>query len=160
MNYLIILFVVAVAVGPIFWMMPSPRQKRQAALRDYALAQGFQMKVCDLPQSHRSKVREERLEEGIVYRLIVKQRGRKTALNHSDPSSYMLCQRENNEQTENCLALLRGALVQLPEDVVALEYNGLWLGVYWQERGTDEDIAAIKSRLIELDDQLYQDSNA
>jgi hypothetical protein len=155
-NYLIILFVVAVAVGPIFWMMPSPRQKRQAALRDYALAQGFQMKVCKIPQSHRAKVREERPQEGIVYRLTVKQRGRKPRLNHSDPANYMLCQRENVEQTDNCVAPLREALEQLPEDVVALEYNGLWLGVYWQERGTEQDIAAIKVQLGQLDDKLYQ----
>ena len=157
MNYLIILFVVAVAVGPIFWMMPSPRQKRQAALRDYALSQGFQMKVCDLPQSHRAKVRKDQRQEGIVYRLMVQPRGRKASLSHTDPANYMLCQRENNEQTDNCLPLLRQALNQLPEHIVALEYNRLWFGVYWQERGTEQDIAFIKSQLLLLDDLLHQE---
>jgi len=138
-------------------MMPSPRQKRQAALRDYALSLGFQMKICDLPQSHRSRVRKDQQQEGIVYRLMVKPRGRKATLSHTDPANYMLCQRENNEQTDNCLPQLRQALAQLPEHIVALEYNKLWFGVYWQERGSEQDIAAIKAQLLQLDDLLNQE---
>jgi len=138
-------------------MMPSPRQKRQATLRDYAMSLGFQMKVCDLPQSHRSKVRKEQLQEGIVYRLMVKPRGGRATLGHTDPGNYMLCQRENDEQTDNCLTQLRETLNLLPEHIIALEYNRLWLGVYWQERGTEQDIDLIKAQLVLLDDRLHQE---
>ena len=44
MNWLIIVIVVALVLGPIAYVMPSPREKRQGKLRERALAMGVQVK--------------------------------------------------------------------------------------------------------------------
>lgn len=114
------------------------------------MAQGFTLKVCDLPQSHRDKVRKEDVKEGIAYRLAVKKTEGSAGKRQYNGANVMFCNRENGEQTDNCSEHLRTVLVQLPEDIVAIEYSAPWLCVYWQERGTIEDIDLIKGKLEEL----------
>lgn len=159
LNYLIILILIAVVVGPIFGLMPSSKQKRQVKLRDKAMELGFHVKICQLPQLHRAQVRKEDSVEGVAYRLPRNTKNRNERAVGSD--QQLLCLRDGSEQDQpkspnplyTCLA---ETLEELPSDVVAVELTPLWYGVYWQERGTEEDVAIIKSQFEILDKKISQ----
>lgn len=49
MSWLIILFVVALAVSPVMWLKPSPRQRRLAKLRNRATQAGVKVELAEPP---------------------------------------------------------------------------------------------------------------
>ena len=162
LNYLIILILIAVVVGPIFGLMPNAKQKRQMKLRDKAMALGFQVKICQLPQLHRGKIRKEDTVEGVAYRF-----PRATQIEKGravDSDQQILCMKNGTEQDKprnpgphyRCL---EETLEALPDDIVAVELTPLWYGVYWQERGSEEDVVVIKSQLEILDKKIPQLDN-
>lgn len=159
MNYLIILILIAVVVGPIFGLMPSPKQKRQMKLRDKAMALGFQVKICPLPQLHRAKIRKEDTVEGVAYRFARKAKIQKGLAVDSD--RQIICLREGTDQDKPktpgpFYRFLEEALEALPSDIVAVELTPLWYGVYWSERGSEEDISIIKSQFEILDKKISE----
>ena len=153
MSYLIIAVVVIVVLSPVFWIMPSPAQKRQMQLRQHAMTLGFIVKIADLPQSHLAKVRKEKVEQGVTYRLpwAVKRK-------HPQNIDYLLMR--NSEEAPLCFdnssfgqqmhLLMQDTLLQLPDSVVALEYANPGLAVYWHERGDVELVSSLYQQLIEL----------
>ena len=109
------------------------------------MAQGLQIKVCDLPQSHRAKVRLEPAEKGVLYRLEWRDNKRR------DPDLHIVCLRsEDCGPDGEMVAAMHRCLLELPEDVVAIDYSALGLGVYWRERGSLEQVAVIKGALEQL----------
>jgi len=157
LNYLIILILIAVVVGPIFGLMPSSKQKRQMKLRDKALELGFHVKICHLPQVHRAKVRKEDSVEGVAYRLPRNKPNRKGV--SEDSGLQVLCLRDGAEQdipkSHNAYFLcLQEALAALPSDVVALEMTALWYGIYWSEHGSVEDVLIFKNQLDLMDKKI------
>jgi hypothetical protein len=159
LNYLIILILIAVVVGPIFGLMPSSKQKRQMKLRDKAMGLGFQVKICQLPQLHRAKIRKEDTVEGVAYRF---PRNTKNQAGRAVVSEQqILCLRDGTDQDKPknpspFYRCLEEALDVLPSDIVAVELTPLWYGVYWNERGSEEDILIIKSQLEMLDKRISQ----
>lgn len=152
MGYLIALIVVSMVLAPILWIMPSPTQKRQVAMRQKAMALGLQIKVCDLPQTRRQQVRGEQALQGVVYRL----RCTPSLANSALPQA--LCFRQSDEASTEVqttvLRLLKEALQDLPEDVMALEYDRGVLGAYWQERGDIPHVEQIFQQLQALNQEL------
>ena len=148
MSYLIIAVVVLLVLSPIFWIMPSPKQKRQMQLRQRAMTIGFIVKIADLPQGYRAKVRQEKVEQGVTYRLAwgIKRK-------HPEGVEYLLMRNPDEEISDfddssfdrQIQLLMRNTLQQLPDAVVALEYASPGLALYWREQGS-----------VELVDELYR----
>lgn len=149
MNYLIIVLVIGLMLSPVFWLMPSPSQKRQMLLRQYAMSLGFQIKVCDLPQTHRQSVRKEAPEQGVVYRLpwLEKFTGR-------NGFQQLLIRGDDNpalsETSPELFQLMRDRLEQLPDCVYALEISASGVGIYWKERATVEQVKTLYDWLVTL----------
>lgn len=142
MNILIIIVVIAVVIGPVFWMMPSPQQKQKAAMREYAQSKGFRLKVCDLPQSHRERVRKQGVSRGISYGLTSPYKlpvnlayGR---LLRADLAFE--CGADSDKYLE---PLLIEALKLFPSEVMAIELNQSGFQCYWTERGGQKNIDVI-----------------
>ena len=158
MNYLIILLVIALVVAPVFWIMPSPRQKRQARLRQLALQQGLQLKVCDLPQTHRAAIRREAPRHGMLYRLPWPGRER-TELAYLRQGE-MLCLRTaegvewRGDPPARVLQAIEARLRELPQPVKALAVSLQGIGCYWTEQGDEALVESIAGVLHELRREL------
>ena len=134
---------------PVLWLKPSPAQKRQAQLRQYAMGLGLQIKLCDLPQTHRATVRKEIPAKGVVYKLpITSKDGRFLQQN------YLLLRTESDFEAlgdhSAIQSVLKQHLFQLPDKVSALECNPAGVGAYWREKGAEADIDQIHQVLIDL----------
>ena len=151
MGYVIAVVVILMIVGSVMWLKPSPAQQRQARLRTLARELGIDVRLCSLPQCRRARVREERPEQGVVYRLPI-----------FDPAAasvphYLLCREEATApwsvEIDAVLPPALQALVDrvctgLPADVVALELGPAGPAAYWRERG-DEDVLRRLYRALE-----------
>lgn len=163
MAYLIILLVIAAVLAPVFYAMPSDRQKHQAALRAYAMRQGFHIKVCEIPQSRRDRVRKASVESGVAYRLAfqtiepeLKTRNiepvilvREELLSEDDYSDVVY----SGLEKQACFAPLRDTLLALPDSIAAIEYAPTGVGVYWLEQG---DEALLDQLFTDLQSLLRQ----
>ncbi len=149
MSYLIIAVVVLMVLSPIFWIMPSPKQKRQMQLRQKAMSIGFIVKIADLPQQHRAIVRKEKAEQGVTYRLPWEIKRK-----HPEGLKYLLMRNPDGATTStsspDLQALMQKCLDQLPDTVVALEYSSPGLALYWRERGDSEVVEELYQRMIQL----------
>lgn len=151
MSYLIILFVIALALAPIMALKPSKRQKQQVAMRDRARSRGLQVQVCILPQTHRQSVRQEDTESGLAYRLLWRH-----PLAKFKPIHFQLL-REEQEPNKAPLAVLDAlttTLSSLPDTVMAVEFTNIGLAALWQEEGEPEDVDRIAAQLELLREQL------
>jgi hypothetical protein len=157
MGYIVAIVVILMIVGSILWLKPSPAMQRQARLRTLARDLGIDVRLCSLPQSRRARVREERPEQGVVYRLPIFDPGA-AAVPH-----YLLC-RENAEapwssEADAPLAPPLQSLVDrvcagLPFDAVALELGPAGPAVYWRERGDDDVLRRLYKSLEDLREAL------
>ena len=147
MNYLIIAAVVLMVIAPIFWFMPSPEIKRQMTMRDRAMQLGLQVKICDLPQTYRARVRQEHVEKGVVYRLHwVK------PLQPRDQFCQILLREDDSVSVPKSAVddLMTASLSAMPAAVMALEYATAGVAVYWRERGSVAEVEAIAQGLERL----------
>lgn len=153
MAYVVAIVAVLMVLGSILWLKPSAAQQRQTQLRLLARQLGIDVRLCSLPQCRRARVREERPEQGVVYRLPV-----------FDPAAagvpqYLLC-RENAAAPWSVemsaplapalLALVDRVCAELPADAVALELGPGGPAVYWKERGDEDVLRRLYKSLEEL----------
>jgi hypothetical protein len=138
-------------IAPIFWFMPSPEIKRQMVMRDRAMQLGLQVKICDLPQTRRARVRKEYLEKGVVYRLLWKK-----PLQPRDQFCELLLKSGDSENPVSAAVeeLLTGSLAAMPEAVLALEYATSGVAVYWRERGGIGEVENISDCLERLQKEI------
>lgn len=149
MKYIFILVVIALIVGPVAWLRPSPADRRRERLRSRARHLGLQVNLCELPQTHRQQVRRERPEMGASYSL----RDPERVL----PSGRWLRDEGGEWQLpdglpplasdRDWLATLNSAL---PASVVALERGGVVISVFWREHGNETAVEAIAEVLGQL----------
>lgn len=114
---------------------------------------GLQIKLCDLPQSHRAVVRKESPTKGVVYKL---------AITGNDGQflqrNYLLLRNEGDFEASGdhtaIQSVLKQQLLQLPASVSALECNPAGVGAYWREKGEEADIDQIYQVLSDLRQQV------
>lgn len=151
-GYLIGALVIALVVGPVLWLRPSQGDKRRTGLRLLARRLGLQVRLCNLPQTRRARVRREDTEQGVVYQLPVPDPGKLR------PIDYLLVrdaagswENENSEALPPALqAALERAIAALPADAVALELVPQGPAVYWRERGGEATVEALAAQLRAL----------
>lgn len=154
MSYLIIIVVLALVLAPVFWIMPSPGQRRQAAMRQRAMALGLQVKVCDLPQSHRAKVRKEDPVQGVVYRLPWQAKVK----NNDTFQNYCVRVPDGIECNASRSDLSNGQLKEflqaLPDFCIGLELSNTGVGLFWREFGELQRVDTIFQSLDQLREKL------
>lgn len=154
MGWLIGFLVVAFVVAPVFWIMPSPAQKRQARMRARAHQLGLGISLVDLPQSHRAKVRREPASPGVCYCLRI-QRDRSWVR----PQWFIWREAPEDESEINgqCPEAVRTALsalrAKMSADTVGVGSTPEGYALYWRERGDEtavENVAALLEEIRQL----------
>lgn len=141
--------------APLMAFRPTKLVKRQMAFRDKALALGLQVKVADLPQSHRAKVRQQAVEQGVVYRLPFRQNKSLAVID----AQMCVFTDEGFEWSGTAQEFIRQLFEQrwsqLPRDAVALELNATGVAVYWQEQGAVERVQHLYEVLSSLSSSIF-----
>ena len=151
MAYLLAAFLVLLVAAPVYWIMPTPRQRQQARLREVARKLGLQVQVVSLPQQRRARVRREAQAKGTAYRL----RGRKGVT----PRAWEVVRTDDGGwETETLHGDGREAVLnvarEMPADVIALQSDAGGVAAYWRERGGE---AAVKDIHRLLEQLQYED---
>lgn len=158
MTYLLIAFVLAIILSPLMWFRQSPRQKLITDMRKEAAAKGLRVKLSKPADAREG---EGRLEY-VTYRLpwvtdsdpsvetvmekwlLIKDTRR------GDPSPWLPWQWLGYESNEILYDVVGDVIKSLPEDVVALEVCKNGVLVFWQERGSLDDVTVIYNQLDKL----------
>lgn len=140
---IVVLLVVAMIVGPLAMMRPTPAQKRRDSLRLAARELGLGVGFKRLPARATDTAEPESVP---VYSLQVKG-GSHWLLVRSDYAHEMHLlqwwQPVGAPAPEAVTAYLREFLPKLPSDVAALGGQSSQLQVFWKERGDAEVVASI-----------------
>lgn len=152
MKYVAIVLILALVLGPVIWLRPSPMDQRRERQRSRARAMGLQVRVCDLPQARRERVRREQPRVGAAYSLLMDDRNL--------PAGCWLRTGDGSWQDGDGDPVpplqqdwLSAAAADLPVGVVALQRGGRTVTAYWDERGGEggmDAVAAVLRRLPEL----------
>lgn len=185
MVWLIIIGILIVAFGPLLWLMPSPRERRLARLRQRAYRHGMRVELRRLPRHDVTP--EERVTAGAreldvtretaayVHPLAPRLRMLPAlrVLRHGDGTSaaagwaFQAGRRPEHPRLPAALEALEPVLDDLPDDVVGFETEPQSVAAYWLEgpQTTPEQVDDLAARLAraaqlltELDARLMADT--
>jgi len=153
MGFLIAALVLMLVAGPVLWLKPSKGEARRTQLRLLARGLGLQVRLCNLPQVRRARVRREDARQGIVYLLPVPEPGK------LKPIEYCLTRENGSSPWEADESDALPADLQLvvdriasavPADVVAIGLNPQGPALYWRERGDEATVRSLAQWLQAL----------
>lgn len=142
MKYLLILFVLAVAIAPLTHFLPSKRQRLVAKLREYAAVHGLFVEFRDLPARDGGHGRGSDNPTQVIYygkRLPPSREKLRSRLSWL-PESEGWRGVGHREGTPACAEQLPGAIQALGQDEASC-------GIYWQEEGLEADVEMIVQAL-------------
>ena len=174
MVWIIIVLVLALAFGPVLYLLPTRKDRRLAAMRLEARRQGLLVELkpvrkLDSEADERVTAAGERrapVHSSVVYAMPMRSRldqVRPWRLLSSERRGWQFDTEFEAQPIPELLPALSPHLESLPDDSVALEFAGGALACYWLERfpadtgtvkGLKTTLAAIGERLIELDAEL------
>ncbi len=139
MFWIIAAAVLAFMLAPILWIIPSPRQRLQAALRDRARALGVTVQITQLPQTRRQKVRKEETVNGLCYAMTLPK------ARAGERWRYWPDGAEDDVPGPPAAVQDRiaGLHDRLPKDTIVIEASGRMVKVFWRE--ANADIAAVEN---------------
>ena len=148
MQYLVILVVIAAVIGPVMWIMPSPSQRKLVKLRQYAMTKGFHIKVADMPQSHRQRVRKQDPVHGVHYSLplVIKPKAGDEKFNYCLTRADTHTEWVDENIPTNPVAMEQ-LLAAMPEAVIAVEHASHGVAAYWREKGGELTVDKIADQL-------------
>ena len=155
MVYIIIILAMAMVIGPIFWIRPSPRERRIASFRSLVMGKGIKVEpISLLSDEYYHRVAERNLHvsdyQWVRYRRVVKegkvgvsicgqwtQRKDRDGKLHWEPDPVTL---QEPVQVTQVLAPWRES-----QDVrfLALEFGPRTASVVWTEQGDSADVQKI-----------------
>lgn len=148
---IIILFAVALVVGPVMWMKPSGRDRRLASLRSRAARAGLTVQMRPLPEALGEGsaavyfCRWQDLRRLQLDWILELQRG---AHEMHFSGRWDWC--NDRAAPQAAWAQLRQMLEQLPGDACAIVASQAGLGIQWRESGDDSGFAAVETALNEF----------
>lgn len=168
MKWAIIVLIMMSLLGSMMWVMPSPRQRFLAKLRQQASRQGFQVQIVRVtPPRAAGQVKPEVLNATAYrlprYNLEKKHREhftewqifRQTAVaNEGLPEGWCwgTGERSLNDQQ---LALLNQLIDKLPAGVSSIESTPVHISLYWDEKGDEDTLQQLKDLLQPFIDQQF-----
>lgn len=164
MEWLIIVFILMFVIAPVMWLKPSPRQKRQMALRSSAAQRGVSVKMAKPPLHHfrgtmPSYCWHYAQQTPGPHFVLVRDSNASEALEpyHAGWRWRIAPLRPLPEVAS---AHLQALLERLPQDALVLESNEHTLALWWWESQTAErfttyltDIEPLKEALSGLSDR-------
>ncbi|WP_323844060.1 hypothetical protein [Microbulbifer magnicolonia] len=148
---IIILFAVALVLGPVMWMKPSQRDRRLADLRGRAAKSGMVVQMKALPAAlgkgtaavyYSRWADSRRLQLGWILEL--------QRVEHEMHFAGRWDWRNGRAAPQPAWEPLRQMLDQLPKDACAISAHHIGLGVQWQEGGGDGAFQALENALGEF----------
>ncbi|MCX4029744.1 hypothetical protein H0A36_18835 [Endozoicomonas sp. SM1973] len=156
MTTLIIVIVIVATLGSIFWVLPSPHERKRMRFRQAAISQGMSVQFVkpDIPPALTNKVASQAYCIG--YRLTFHDSNPLTSIRfyRSEAEATDWWQDSRGSQQTVAEEHLMATLNALPDDVRAVMVGGPCVTAVWQERGEEADIEQIKRQLVSLTDQL------
>ena len=146
MKYLLIIFVVAIALAPLSHFMPSKRQRQIAKLREYAAVHGLFVEFRSQPGNDvgRDKSRGRAGHDIIYYGKRLppskQRRGQQSGAWLREQGGWVSLERR---------LPVPAPLQDLPADILAASVDEGSCGIYWRESGGVELVAQI-TRTLEL----------
>jgi hypothetical protein len=143
MTYLLIIFVIALALAPLSHFVPSKRQRKVARLREYAAVHGLFVEFRGLPGAESGRQPPAVAAGGdIIYY------GRRLRPRRGEPvarASWITDQEgwRSLDRRTPVPDLLR----QLPAGILAAGVDEASCGIYWQESGSDGEVERIRQVL-------------
>lgn len=142
MKYLLILFVIALALAPLSHFFPSKRQRLVARLREYAAVHGLFVEFRDLPSRAGGNADTTGRKAQVIYY------GKRLPPSRDRPRSRLSWLRDgegwsglDHRETEP------GFCARLPGSIQALGLDENSCGVYWEEQGEEADVEKIVAAL-------------
>lgn len=174
MVWLLIVVILLVAVGPLLWLRPTPRERRLAGLRTQARQDGLRVEMRRYPKLDLAP--EDRVTAGgrplspeleaAVYLQPLPERLRRLpgwrVLRGDDGLAawpgwvFELGRKPDHPALREALAAIADLIDTLPGDVVALECEPIALGAYWLERpgSTAAEVTALAGWLRAAADRI------
>ena len=148
MTYLLIFFIIMVALAPLSHFVPSKRQREQARLREYAAVNGLFVEFRSLPGAAANSARQPADPRIIYY-------GRRLPASRKQGASSLAWLREGEHwRPLNRAAGTPGILAAMPLEVLAASADEHSCGVYWSESGGVEVVEQIRQVLEDWAGQL------
>lgn len=143
MSYLIIALVVAVVIGPVLWLKPSPREKQLQRLRKCAHSEGLRVHLRAVPPNHGDGPRV--VEPAIMaYIRPWSEQERKSVL----PATFTMPFVQGEWQAYRSKGLVGDDLLrELPDSCRLLEVSAEGLLVYWRERGDELKVLQLRKTM-------------
>ncbi len=179
MFWLLLIGVLVLVAGPIFWVLPTARQRQETNLRQRALASGVSVRLARL--EHPNPAAEERVSAGgrtrtiwipcARYALRVGQSRDAEGMQQWQlirdcggynpemederlPSGWLWRDKSRQPIHGAELEAVQGILGRLPLDVLALEVKDGEVGVFWLEKGELGQVDTIVAALADLRDLI------
>jgi len=149
-TYLLIIFIIALALAPLSHFVPSKRQRKVARLREYAAVHGLFVEFRTLPGA-KSGRQPPKLAAGgdIIYY------GRRLPPRRGEPvvrGSWIAG--EEGWRGVDRRTPVPDLLQQLPVGILAASVDEASCGIYWQESGSEEVVERIREVLEAWAEQL------
>lgn len=151
MTYLLIIFIIALALAPLAHFVPSKHQRRIAKLREFAAISGMFVEYRPLPEGALSAAEAAPFQRGktIYYGVRIPA----TARGVRENKAWVL-------GTEGWRSLPRGGDVpaefqSLSPRVFAASMDQESCGIYWNEQGDENEISIINQLVSELMERVY-----
>lgn len=139
-TYLLIGFVIMLALTPLLHFVPSRRQRSQVRIREYAAVNGLFVEFRDPPGGDRLPAEQRR---DLIYYGLRLPPGRA-------PRGRCQWLRDGEGwRSQGARVPAPAPLSDLPEEVVAAAIDEVSCGVYWQETGGEERVEQIERVLRE-----------
>ncbi len=149
MKWAIIVLIMLSLVGSMMWVMPSPRQRFQSKLRLEARKYGFNVSLAQLVFPRATGEVEPEKRNLPVYRML---RNNLEKAERNDWQEWAVARvvSQSNTGLPTGWSWIRGEfefkspklehiaewVEALPDEIVAVESNGLQLSLYWTEPGS------------------------
>ena len=138
LTYLLILFVVILALAPLTHFLPSKRQRKIARLREYAAVHGLFVEFRSLPGADQLP----RPDGEVIYY------GKRLPASRVETVPTAAWQRQQQEwRGVNTRFPVPASLHDLPAPVLAASVDPSSCGVYWTESGGEETVEQIRQVL-------------
>ena len=150
MKYLLIIFIIALALAPLSHFVPSKRQRKVARLREYAAVRGLFVEFRTLPGAANGRRPLDVVPGGdIIYY------GKRLPPRRKEPvKPGNWIAEQGGWHSLDRRAPVPDLLQQLPTGILAAGVDEASCGIYWQESGSEQDVEQIRQHLEAWAEQL------